>query len=432
MKILYSFSIHLYHAAIRTASLFNPKAKLWVEGRRNIFQKIASELKPSTNGSQLIWFHCASLGEFEQGRTVMEKLKKQDPEIKILLTFFSPSGYEIRKNYEGADYVLYLPIGTRHNAERFVKLIKPKAVFFVKYEFWFNYLNELKNQKVPVYLISGIFREDQYFFKWYSRWFREQLNRFTHFYLQDEESKKLLNSIGYTNITVSGDTRFDRVFEIAENVKSISLIEKFKQDKQLLVAGSTWEEDEKIISDLKFHASGFKLIIVPHEIDESHIQLIESIFIPILRNGLKDGEGAGRACLRYSQADDKNITTASVLIIDNIGMLSSIYQYASIAYVGGGFGKGIHNILEPAAFGLPVIFGPNYNKFTEAIELIQAGGAFSFSSRDELKNIFNFLKAPAALKKTSEISKSYVSSRIGATDKILKSISLQKNKEIIN
>jgi 3-deoxy-D-manno-octulosonic-acid transferase len=422
MRFLYTTSIHLYNIAIHVAALFNPKAKLWVRGRKNIFQQLRATLK--TNDSKLLWVHCASLGEFEQGRPLIERLKNQDSGVKILLTFFSPSGYEIRKNYAGADYVFYLPIDTARNAKQFVELVKPKAVFFVKYEFWFNYLHELKNQHIPTYLISGIFREDQHFFKGYGKWFRKQLNSFTHFYLQDRSSLELLQSLGFENVTVAGDTRFDRVFEIANNVKQIDVVKQFVGDKKVLIAGSTWAEDEKIIADWlnknqesrtnseQLATSNYKLIIAPHEIDETHIQAIISLF-------------SNFQIVRYSQANEVSIKTAQLLIIDNIGMLSSLYQYGHIAFIGGGFGKGIHNILEAATFGLPILFGPNYQKFTEAKELIRLGGAFSITDASAFEKNMLLLNDEQVLKTASHIAKYYVQSRVGATDTILSAVSIK-------
>jgi 3-deoxy-D-manno-octulosonic-acid transferase len=417
IRILYNISLYLYSIIIRIATLFNQKAKLWIRGREDIFLNVKSALNNSeSQNSPLIWFHCASLGEFEQGRPLIEKIKSQHPEYKILLTFFSPSGYEVRKDYSGADYIFYLPLDTTYNAKKFIRLVNPKAVFFVKYEFWFNYLNELKQQNIPLYLVSGIFREDQLFFKSYGSWFRKQLNCFTYFFLQDEYSSKLLNSIGFKNNAVVGDTRFDRVDEIAKNVKLFPIIKQFKQDSNILIAGSTWEEDEKIISknfkNSKSQILNFKLIIAPHEIDESHINSIVLKF-----NNFK--------IIRYSQANENNINGAQVLIIDNIGMLSSLYQYGNIAYIGGGFGKGIHNILEAATFGLPVIFGPNYQKFSEAKELIKLGGAFSINNDFDLNKTIESLNDKIVRQVTANISKQYVQSRIGATDKILSAISLK-------
>ncbi len=411
MRFFYTFSIHIYSLLIHVFSVFNPKAKLWVNGRKNIFEKLSLEFSKSNPHKNLVWFHCASLGEFEQGRPLIEKFKVQHPDYKIFLTFFSPSGYEIRKNYKGADFVFYLPKDTPRNAKQLIRIMNPKAVFFIKYEFWFNYLNELKNNNIPTYLVSGIFRKEHYFFKFYGTWFRKQLNCFSHFYFQTEESKQLLKSIGYNNATVCGDTRFDRVFEISKQVVSISLIEKFKQNKNIFIAGSTWLEDEEVIANCKLQIANYKLIIAPHEIDENHLLAIEQLF--------------GKANkLRYSQANEQNVITADVLIIDNIGMLSSIYQYASIAYIGGGFGKGIHNILEAATFGKPVIFGPNFKKFSEAKELIKLGGAFSISSKENLISILETINNLDTLSRISTISKNYVCAHSGACSIILSTIEL--------
>jgi 3-deoxy-D-manno-octulosonic-acid transferase len=406
MRFFYNISIFFYYLAIRIASLFNPKALLWLKGRKNVFDRIESAIRTSES-KQLIWFHCASLGEFEQGRPLMEKLKKQNPSVKIILTFFSPSGYEIRKNYSGADHIFYLPMDTPSNAKKFIEIVKPEKVFFVKYEFWFNYLNELKRKNIPTYLVSGIFRDDHYFFKNTGVWFRKQLVAFSHFYVQDEKSLTLLNSVGYTNVTWAGDTRFDRVFEFASNVKQIDLVKQFAADKKVLIVGSSWKEDEEIISSFKL--DHFKLILAPHEIDKAHLDSIIGRFSAV-------------SVLLYSNATELNIKDAKVLVIDNIGMLSSLYQYGTIAFIGGGFGKGIHNILEAATFGLPVIFGPNYKKFTEAKELIKFGGAFSIKHVFEFEKTVQLLSDEQVLKTASMISKMYVKSRVGATDRILSEV----------
>lgn len=406
MRFFYNISIFFYYLAIRIASLFNPKALLWLKGRKNVFDRIESAIRTSES-KQLIWFHCASLGEFEQGRPLMEKLKKQNPSVKIILTFFSPSGYEIRKNYSGVDHIFYLPMDTPSNAKKFIEIVKPEKVFFVKYEFWFNYLNELKRKNIPTYLVSGIFRDDHYFFKNTGVWFRKQLVAFSHFYVQDEKSLTLLNSVGYTNVTLAGDTRFDRVFELASNVKQIDLVKQFAADKKVLIVGSSWKEDEEIISSFKL--DHFKLILAPHEIDKAHLDSIIGRFSAV-------------SVLLYSNATELNIKDAKVLVIDNIGMLSSLYQYGTIAFIGGGFGKGIHNILEAATFGLPVIFGPNYKKFTEAKELIKFGGAFSIKDVFQFEKTVQLLSDEQVLKTASMISKMYVKSRVGATDRILSEV----------
>lgn len=420
MRFLYTFSIFLYAFAIRIAAFFNPKAKLFLQGRKNIFKTLKVQFS-DLKSENLVWFHCASLGEFEQGRPLMERLKMQEPQVKIVLTFFSPSGYEIRKNYSGADYIFYLPMDTPANAKKFIEIVNPKKVFFVKYEFWFNYLNELKSKNIPTYLVSGIFRENHHFFKPTGGWFRKQLSAFTHFFLQDEKSVQLLNSIGYTNTTLCGDTRFDRVAEVAKNAKQLDLIEQFVKNKKVMIVGSSWLEDEKIISTYftnpksRVTLSGVEgltpqIIIAPHEIDEKHLASIEAAF-----------SGAGM-CLRYSKANENTINKAQVLIIDNIGMLSSLYQYGTIAFVGGGFGKGIHNILEAATFGLPIIFGPNYHKFAEAEALVKLGGAFPIQDVSELEKTMILLGDEQVLKTASQISKMYVQGKVGATDKILAGI----------
>jgi 3-deoxy-D-manno-octulosonic-acid transferase len=418
MHFLYNISIYTYLFAIHVASLFNVKARLWVNGRKNIFKLLELEIRNFRSNNQhpasdLIWIHCASLGEFEQGRPLIEKLKIKDENIKFILTFFSPSGYEVRKNYKNADLIFYLPIDTPGNAKQFLKIVKPKAAIFVKYEFWFNYLEELKRLTIPTYLVSGIFRKNHYFFKVYGEWYRKQLNSFTYFFLQDEYSKELLYSAGFKNCTISGDTRFDRVAEIAKSVSSIPVIDQFKENNKILILGSTWPEDEKLISEWtkssNFQDKKIKLIIAPHEINEEHI-------VSIIR------QFSDFSVLRFSKADEKNLGEAKILIIDNIGMLSSVYQYGSIAYIGGGFGKGIHNILEAATFNLPVIFGPNYGKFIEAKELIQLGGAFSVSDIGEFINTISLLGDEQVLKTASQISGYYVESKVGATDKILNAI----------
>jgi len=401
MRFLYNIGIRLYLVGIHIASLFNGKARIWVSGRKDLFSSLKAKLKNSN--SDIIWVHCASLGEFEQGRPLMEMIKEMNPSKRILLTFFSPSGYESKKNYDGADHVFYLPIDTPGNVKNFIKIVNPTMAFFIKYEFWFNYLFELKQQKIPVYLVSGIFRDNQHFFKSYGKWFRKQLSCFSHFFLQDENSIKLLQAAGYTNSTLSGDSRFDRVKTINSLAKKLPLIELFKENKRILIAGSTWEKDEQLLSQLQFINAGYKLLIAPHEIGENHLQRVEKIF-------------GSFVTLRYSLATEQTVAKAQVLIIDNIGMLSSTYRYGTIAYIGGGFGKGIHNILEAAACSLPVIFGPNFQKFTEAKEMINEGGAFNIEDKEGLEKTFSMLTSDAMiLKMASTISKNYTLKKTGAT-----------------
>jgi 3-deoxy-D-manno-octulosonic-acid transferase len=406
MSVFYNAAILFYHLLIRIAALFDSKAKLWVEGRKGIFSRIASQIKTRED---IAWFHAASLGEFEQGRPVMEAFRKNYPSFKILLTFFSPSGYEIRKNYEGADYIYYLPVDTRKNAARFVRLVNPKLVVFVKYEFWFNYIKILHRNKIPVFLISAIFRKDQHFFKWYGGWFRKMLGKFSFFYVQNHESLELLKSIGINQVIQSGDTRFDRVKEIARNRKSFPLIEKFAAGYKVLLAGSSWPPDEEIIQKLPL-PENMKIIIAPHEIHEEHIAAIENRF-------------GKEKTLRYSKADEASIGNADILIIDGMGFLSSLYQYCDVAYIGGGFGKAIHNILEAVTFGKPVIFGPAYHKFKEAVDLIEMGGAFTIRNEQEFAAVFTrLLNEQAFYMEASKICREYVEKNCGATASILKKV----------
>ncbi|WP_317196515.1 MULTISPECIES: 3-deoxy-D-manno-octulosonic acid transferase [unclassified Pedobacter] len=404
MLLLYIIGIRLYTLLIRIFSLFDPKAKLFINGRKNSYTQIAQKINPS---EKHIWFHFASLGEFEQGRPVLEKLKSLHPAKKIVVTFFSPSGYEIRKNYALAD-VFYLPIDTAANAKRFIASINPEMAIFTKYEFWHFYFKELKDREIPLYVISGIFRESQAFFKWYGGFYRNILKSVTYFFVQNEESKNLLKSIGLNNVTINGDTRFDRVYENAQSPKQLSLIESFIGNSPTLVCGSTWPEDEKILSALPEKYPNWKFIIAPHEIHESHIESIEKQF------------SAGSA--RFSIFNSSNQTPNAehqTLIIDNIGMLSSLYQYGNVAYIGGGFGTGIHNTLEAAAFGLPVIFGPKYDKFQEAKDLIAIGVAKSISTVEELIGAFEgFTENEGAAAQ----AKRYVTDKKGATDQIISMI----------
>lgn len=405
MVVIYNIFIRLYSFAILIASVFNPKARLFVKGRKNIFKKIKQNIDKS---HQIVWFHCASLGEFEQGRPVIEELKRKFPNYKILLTFFSPSGYEIRKNYKGADYVFYLPIDTKRNATKFIKAVNPKIVFFVKYEFWYHYLNVLNKKNIPVYIFSAIFRKNQLFFKSYGGFYRKMLQKFNFLFVQNKESKTLLNSINITNVEITGDTRFDRVYSIASQAKNIPIIKAFKQDKKIIIAGSTWKPDEELL--IQFINSGkkddLKYIIAPHEIFIENIERIE--------------KAINKKAIRYSQADEQNVLDAQVIIIDNIGLLSSLYKYGDIAYIGGGFGKGIHNVLEAATFGLPLIFGTNYHQFNEAVQLINLKAAFVVNNFFDLNKVFNSLLInEKTLQKTGAISKNYVVSNLGATSRIL-------------
>ena len=407
MTILYLVGIRIFHLLVIIVSPFNSKAKLWLKGRKRIFRSLKKGVKQD---DKILWFHCASLGEFEQGRPVIELFKKEYPNHKILLTFYSPSGYEIRKNYEYADCVYYLPLDTPVNAKLFLDIVKPEAVFFVKYEFWYFFLREIGKRNIPLYLVSGIFRKNQRFFKSYGIKSKKMLRWFTHFFVQNEESKQLLNSINLKNVSVTGDTRFDRVYKIAQQSKYLPLIKKFAEKSPVIVAGSTWRPDEELIIEyFNYTKNPFKIIIAPHEIHKENIlRIIDSI-------------KSDKKVLRYSEAQEDNIENADILIIDSIGILSSVYKYGTIAYIGGGFGKGIHNILEAATFGLPIVFGPNYLKFKEAVDLIDLKGACSINNYDELYTTLNtFLSDQEKIKKLGEISSKYVEQNRGATSLILK------------
>lgn len=405
MAIIYRFSIFLYQLAIKLASPFNPKARQWVSGRKDIFKRIEEQVKTDR---PLIWVHCASLGEFEQGRPLIENIKKNHPQYRVLLTFFSPSGYEIRKNYEQADYIFYLPADTLKNARLFVDLVKPGKVFFVKYEYWRNYFQALSEKDIPLYIISSIFRPEQVFFKpgIIGEWYRKVLYLVDHFFVQNDESVKLLHSIGLLNVTRAGDTRFDRVAEIAANGRQLPLIEKFKGEHKLVVAGSSWKPDEDLIIQYINEHEGVKYIFAPHEIKPQNIDRIFS--------------AVDKPAIRLSAADLDDINKYDVLLIDSIGLLSSVYRYADLAYIGGGFGVGIHNTLEAAIFNIPIVFGPNYLRFNEAVMLEQNRVAYPIRNHEELKNIFEKLLPDDGLRE--EIAQScrfYTQSNLGATQLIV-------------
>jgi len=401
MITFYHIFISCYAFGIRIASLFNAKAKLWVDGRKHILQQIKSSIK---NEDEIVWFHCASLGEFEQAKPVIENFKINFSTYKILVTFFSPSGFEHRKNDSLIDYVFYLPIDTKKNAKAFIKMVQPKMVFFVKYEFWFNYIMELKQNNIPTYLISGVFRENQLFFKWYGTWYKQVLNGFTHFFVQNENSKNILLQHHFTNVTLSGDTRFDRVYENAIHPKELPLIEQFKGNDILLVGGSTWQPEEQILANYSVLNPNFKIIIAQHDISENNILTIEKLF--------------NKNCLRYSQTNENNVNSQPFLIIDNIGILANIYQYADIALVGGGFTGALHNILEPASFGNVVLFGAKHQKFNEARELITAKGAFEINNETDFGMKMNTILANLNFYKNN--SKMFVMKNIGATNTVIR------------
>ncbi len=406
--LIYNLFVTCYWGAIYVASFFgNPKAKLWIEGRKNLFQTLKAQLKQD---NYRIWVHAASLGEFEQGRPLIEKIKEQHPEVQIFLTFFSPSGYEVRKNYCGADYIFYMPMDSRRNAQRFIDLVNPQKVLFIKYEFWYHYLLLLKKRNIPVYLCSANFRENQMFFKWWGGWYRKMLHFFSHFFVQTTTSERLLESIGLSNLTITGDTRFDRVFDIASQAREIPGLKTFVGESQCFIAGSTWEPDEELITRYINDTTGpVKYILAPHEIHAAHIERLE--------------KSIKKRTIRFSNKDNVALTDYDVLIIDNIGMLSSLYRYGKVGYIGGGFGKGIHNILEAAVFGLPVLFGPNHLKFQEAIDLIKEGAAFPICKYDDLKSKLDELFGNAeTLRVTGEKAATFVKRNIGATEKIMKQI----------
>ncbi|MCF8234513.1 MAG: 3-deoxy-D-manno-octulosonic acid transferase [Bacteroidales bacterium] len=387
----------------------NSKARQWVKGRKGIFMQMGSEIQAD---DQIIWMHCASLGEFEQGRPVIEALKQRYPAYKIMLTFFSPSGYEIRKNYENADYVYYLPADTPANVKKFIGIARPKIAIFVKYEYWYHYIRTLSCKGVPVFMVSAVFRKNQHFFKWYGKWFLNQLKKIEWFFLQQARDKELLADYGIRNTSVSGDTRFDRVWNIREEQKGIPLVEKFVQHKKVFLAGSSWLPDEKIVrAFMAKEPKDFKYIIAPHQVHGDHIKEIVNLF------------GVEKVA-RFSAMDDKKVNAVKVLVIDSIGILSMLYRYANYALIGGGFGVGIHNILEASAFGVPVFFGPNYKKFEEAKDLIRLGGAFEIAGPEALTAKMNaFESNPEAYKQCREIAQVYVRDKQGATNRILHKLS---------
>jgi len=404
---MYNLAIFLYSLAVRLVAPFNKKAKKMLAGQRETFSILKKQLDPKAS---YIWFHAASLGEFEQGRPLMEKIRQEKPEYKILLTFFSPSGYEVRKNYSGADIICYLPFDHYWNARKFLLLVRPAMAIFIKYEFWMNYLDQLKRQQIPTYIISAIFRPSQLFFRWYARPYREILKNYNWFFVQDQGSLELLKRFGHQNASITGDTRFDRVYEIFEQRKELPIVEKFlnqtgNEKNPVFVAGSTWIKDEDILIPYFNQHPEIKLIIAPHEINGQRIEELKSRFTCNVA--------------RYSQANEDSVGDAGCLIIDCIGLLSSIYRYGDLAYTGGGFGKGIHNILEAAVYGIPVMFGPNYHKFREAKELIACRGAIAVTSEEEFSSRMNdFLSYTDWMRETGKNAKEYVISNLGATRKI--------------
>jgi len=404
MIVLYNSLILFLRVGFRIAALFHSKASAFVKGRKAVFQRLESCFRD--NHSPVAWVHCASLGEFEQGRPLIESLRKEFPGIKILLTFFSPSGYEVRKNYDQADLVCYMPWDTANNADRLVAIVKPSLVIFVKYEYWFHYTNVLKNKNIPVLSISSIFRKDQLFFKPYGGFYRRILNNFSYFFVQNEASLRMLRSIGVQQCTLAGDTRFDRVYQIVQRGEEIAIARNFKGNQKTFIMGSCWPEDLEVLAPF-MNQNMMKFIFAPHEISENFLVEIE--------NALQVRS------IRYSVAQDKaSLDEYQVLIVDNIGMLSRLYRYGEFAYVGGGFGKGLHNILEAACYGLPIFFGnKNYERFQEAIDLINRGGAFEVSNYTDLKMKYEMLNIPQSFLLACEVTKHYVIENLGATEKIM-------------
>jgi 3-deoxy-D-manno-octulosonic-acid transferase len=489
---IYNIFLFLYGIGIRITSLWNPKARLWLKGRKNIWEELQSAIGPARreqsvspqsgskgsmqntasgtgntavkapkrgtptqemagqeeaapnsplhgghaltiDHSRLAWMHCSSLGEFEQGRPVLEAIRQQYPNTRILLTFFSPSGYEVRKNSSGADYVMYLPMDSKANVRKFLNLVQPDLAIWIKYEYWFYYLTELKKRHIPLVLVSGIFRKDQPFFKWYGRLHWYMLESFNHLFVQTKKSKQLLGTIGFTNnVTISGDTRFDRVVQIAEQFKPIDPIEYFCGDNTVIVAGSTWPEDEEELDHYANTHPEIKFIIAPHEIDEEHLKEIEQLFRHSVRFSKLVVPGSSPVPVPRNRPLESEKPKPNTLIIDNIGMLSKLYKYATITYVGGGFGDdGVHNVLEAAVYGKPVVIGPVYEKYVEAVELETAGGLLVVNTALELEETFNeLLTNTNAYKASCEAARNYVYNNKGATEKIMQFI--QENRLLTN
>ena len=412
MLFTYNLFVLLASQLVKILALFNPKIKLFVNGRKSVFHTLETKIKSS---DKTIWFHAASLGEFEQGLPVIEKIKENFPSHKIVMTFFSPSGFEVRKNNAIADVTVYLPLDSKSNAEKFLKLVHPEMAFFIKYEYWPNYLNELKKLKTKTYLISGIFRKNQAFFKWYGGFYRNALRTFDYFFVQNESSKKILQSIGFNNVKISGDTRFDRVVSILERDNSLNFIEQFKNDTITIVVGSSWPKDENVIINfINNTKNNVKFIIAPHNIKAEQIQELQ--------------KSITKKSVLFSEKSTKILADYDVFIIDTIGILTKIYSYADIAYVGGGFGNpGVHNILEPATFGVPIVIGPNYSHFAEALALVHQEGCISIATENELEEAFTNLISNEDIRyEKGHICSTFVRMNKGATDIILTYIEINK------
>lgn len=405
---MYELVICLYTLGVAVASLFNEKVRKMWRGEREAFDVLGRSVD---HNAKYVWFHASSLGEFEQGRPIMERLRREHPEYKILLTFFSPSGYEVRKNYEGADIICYLPLDTYYNARRFLNLVHPEVAFFIKYEFWWNYLHILKHRNVPVYSVSSIFRPNQVFFRWYGRTYSNVLKCFTRFFVQNDVSRQLLGSLGITDVDITGDTRFDRVLQIKSQARHLPLVEAFRQGHKVFVAGSSWPPDEDLFIRFFNQHRDWRLIIAPHVIGEDHLrQIISKLQLNTVR---------------YTEATEETVREAECLIIDCFGLLSSIYGYGDVAYVGGGFGVGIHNVLEAAVWDMPVVFGPNNERFQEARDLLASGGGRQVDDYEDFEKLMNaYLSDDNVRRADGEKAGNYVKSKAGATDKILTAVGL--------
>ncbi|WP_431162917.1 3-deoxy-D-manno-octulosonic acid transferase [Flagellimonas beolgyonensis] len=408
LRFIYNFLVLLVGNILKVVALFKPKIKLFVSGRKNTFPELEAKLSPVKKN---IWMHVASLGEFEQGLPILERLRKQFPDHRLILTFFSPSGYEVKKNTSAADVVVYLPMDTISNAKRFLNLVQPEFAVFVKYEIWPNYLKELKQRNIPTFLVSALFSKSQIYFKHYGGFMRRSLTTFSHFFVQDNSSKALLQSIGFENCTVSGDTRLDRVSEILKRDNQLNFMTEFKNNNPCLVAGSTWSEDEELlIPYINQSDSNFKFVIAPHEIKEAHISKILAAL--------------QKKTICYSEMDNKNMKDFDVLVVDTIGLLTKIYSYADIAYVGGGFATGLHNTMEPAVFGVPIIIGPKYLGFKEAVDLVANGGILSVSNQTEFYKVMDtFITDAQQREQVGAINANYIAANKGAADLITESIS---------
>ncbi len=404
MRLLYDLGIHIYFLFILLASPFNAKARQWLRGRKGLMKKLKGSIDPAL---PWIWFHCSSLGEFEQGRPLIEGIRKRVPGRKILLTFYSPSGFEIRKNYAGADHICYLPLDTRRNADRFLSLFNIEKAYFIKYEFWYHLLTRMKAKNIPAYLVSGIFREEQVFFRPWGKWFIRILHCFDHLFVQQQSSLELLASIGIGNVSLAGDTRFDRVHAIAQGIEKDPRFVAYTGTIPAIIAGSTWPQDEALLIRYINHTDRqIKWIIAPHEIHESGIARL--------------AEQIQKRSQLFTKLTESKLQQTDVIIVDTVGILSSLYQYGSLAYIGGGFGKGIHNTLEAAAFGLPVIFGPKYQKFQEALDLVATGAAFPVHDYEAFESVLSrLLDDPVFLRSSGESAKKLVLRNLGATEKIL-------------